>query len=195
MRCSAYHGSRVPAALAVLAVLLAGCECTVRDLDRWVHEDFEGCDGLCGWELVEGSAQVVRTYHPAEHALQLGGARAVVRRALEPGSRVCSEQDCQVQFAVVTSCVERPAQADVLRLGAQVTYRDLAGADVPRALQLECTTAGGTLRFCTGVVELGLPDPDGGPAWPLTALLLEGQLSGCVVDDIVLEDFTLFCGA
>jgi len=183
------------AALAALAGLLAGCECTVKNLDRWVYDDFEACDGLCGWELVEGSAQVVRTYHPAEHALQLGGARAAVRRALEPGSRVCREHDCQVQFAVVTSCVERPAEADVLRLGAQVVYRDPGGADAPRALALECTTAGGTLRFCAGLVELGLPDPDGGPAWPPAALVLEGQLPGCVVDDVVLEDFTIFCGA
>jgi hypothetical protein len=60
---------------------------------------------------------------------------------------------------------------------------------------LECTTAGGSLRFCVGNVALALDDPAAGAPWPATALILEGTLDGCIVDDVVLESFWMFCGA
>ena len=178
-----------------LVALLVGCECTVEDLDRWVYEDWEGCSGLCGWEVVEGDARIVETYHSAEHALQFAGARAVVRLALDPGTRTCTEYDCDMQLGAVTSCWDPAVGTGAPRLGAQIVYRDPAGTDVPRAVALECTSAGGTLRFCQGNFELGLPDPGGGAAWPPTALILESTMDGCVVDDVVLEDFWIFCGA
>jgi hypothetical protein len=165
------------------------------DLDRWVHDGWEDCDGTCGWEVLEGDARVVQTYHQAEHALQLLGPRAVVRRSLDPAARPCSGDECGMTFALVTSCWDDATDAGAPRLAVQAVYRDAAGAEVPAAIALDCTTAGGTLRFCQGELELGLPDPGGGDAWPPVALVLESSLDGCVVDDVVIESFWVFCGA
>jgi hypothetical protein len=41
-------------------------------------DDFEGCKGTCGWAVSGGSATLVSTILPGEHALQIdGGATAV----------------------------------------------------------------------------------------------------------------------
>lgn len=179
----------------VPSLLLAGCPCAVKNLDRWVYDDWEDCAGLCGWTVVEGEAQVVQTFHSAEHALRLGGPRTVARRPLDPGTRTCSEPDCTMRFGAVTSCWDDSTGDGVPRLGVQILYLDSAGAEVGRAVELNCTTAGGTLRFCEGEVPLGLEDPGGGDPWPPSALVLEGTLDGCIVDELVLESFWLFCGA
>jgi hypothetical protein len=172
----------------VLAVLaLAGCPCTVEELDRWVYDDWESCEGLCGWEVLEGRARVVQTYHPAEHALELESARTTIRRALDAGARDTTE----MQLGLVTSC----AEGESMSLSAQAIYRDPAGVEVPRVLTLDCSSAAGALWYCASTVDLLLTVTEGEEEWPLTALLLEGSKAGCVVDDVILETFRLFCGA
>jgi hypothetical protein len=137
----------------------------------------------------------VETYHPAEHALQFVGPRAVVRLELDPGGRTCADSGCGFQVGFATNCWDRSAGAETPRVVVRIVYRDPAGADSPVAVTLECTTAGGSLRFCVGDFELGLVDPGGGTRWPVSGLILESTMDGCIVDDVVLERFFLFCGA
>jgi len=179
----------LPARLVVLftAMLAVGCECTVEDMDRLYSEDWDACDALCGWQLLSGTATVVDTFHSAERALQLMGSPAAVRHDVDVGSRTCGDGPCTWQIGVVTSCADS--------LAVRLVYRDLAGSELASAVTMECSSAGGSLDYCVGSAPLGQADSDGGAGWPLVGLVISSTEDGCIVDDVILQSFYLFCGA
>jgi hypothetical protein len=91
----------------------AGCSCPSASV---VLDDFEGCAGTCGWTVSGGSATVVSTILPGEHALQIGGgataAQSVPIFSIDTTYSLQMVADCPAGLAATLTATE-PGAGDV----------------------------------------------------------------------------------
>lgn len=174
------------AAALFLGGPFGGCPCIV-DARLHFHADFEGCGGaLCGWEMVEGDARIVESFHSAEHALELVGANAAARHVVDGSFGSSTAYEFHDELTLLTTCGDGA-------LSAELEYVDSAGGTTRTTTGLHCESRSGELYRCTAGIATTVDGSDGGLPSTLRAVTLRAAHDGCTVDHVIVQTVETHC--
>lgn len=157
--------------LPLLAGALALCASACCPPEVFFAEDFEDCQGTCGWSVAgAGSASIVSTIHPGEHGLRLVGPVSIERRfspVLRAGGSLSLISDCAAVGGSITLAGEAGEET------IPITFA--AGASAEAGAGITFSGIGASLHTINGRLDV-------------LALSISVAQGECAVDSIRIEE-------